>query len=274
VLGSLIGGGVLLALFVMIERRQERPMLDISLFGQRPFTGASIATFCIAAGMFALFPYFSIYFQDVLGYSPLGAGLCFLPLTAFVFFVPLLMRRFAARVSLRVLIGLGLGLVAVGLGLMQVVLSPTSHWAALLPGLVVAGVGIGLANPALAAAALRVVDPARTGMASGISNTFRIGGVAFGVAALGALLENRIAAALAGTLGRAGHGLANTVASAGTRPLLHDPGLAHAARSAFVSGLGDLLLVGSLVLVAGAASGFALLREPRPAPEAAAEPAA
>jgi EmrB/QacA subfamily drug resistance transporter len=274
VLGSLIGGGVLLALFVVIERRQERPMLDISLFGQRPFTGVSIATFCIAAGMFALFPYFSIYFQDVLGYSPLGAGLCFLPLTAFVFFVPLLTRRVAARVPLRVLIGLGLGLVAVGLGLMQVVLSPTSHWTALLPGLVVAGVGIGLANPALAAAALRVVDPARTGMASGISNTFRIGGVAFGVAALGALLENRIAAALAGTPGSAGHGLANTVASAGTRPFRHDPGLAHAARSAFVSGLDDLLLVGSLVLVVGAASGFALLREPRRAPEAAAEPAA
>ena len=135
-----------------------------------------------------------------------------------MFFVPLLMRRFAARVSLRVLIGLGLGLVAVGLALMRALLSPTSHWTALLPGFVVAGVGIGLANPALAAAALRVVDPARTGMASGISNTFRIGGVAFGVAALGALLENRIAASLVGTLGSSGHALANTVASAGTRP--------------------------------------------------------
>jgi predicted MFS family arabinose efflux permease len=243
------------------------------LFGQRPFTGVSIATFCIAAGMFAIFPYVSIYFQDILDYSPLGAGLCFLPLTAFVFFVPLLMRRFAARVSLRVLIGLGLGLVAVGLALMRALLSPTSHWTALLPGFVVAGVGIGLANPALAAAALRVVDPARTGMASGISNTFRIGGVAFGVAALGALLENRIAASLVGTLGSSGHALANTVASAGTRPLLHDPVLAHAGRSAFVAGLDDVVLVGALVLVGGAVSGFTLLREPRPAPEPVTEPA-
>jgi hypothetical protein len=144
----------------------------------------------------------------------------------------------------------------------------------MLPGLVVAGVGIGLANPALAAAALRVVDPGRTGMASGISNTFRIGGVAFGVAALGALLENRIASSLAGTLGRSGRELANTVASAGTRPLLRNPGLAHAGRDAFVTGLGDVLLIGALVVVAGAVVGFTLLREPRPVREAVTEPAA
>ena len=194
-------------------------MLDITLFGQPAFAGVSIATFCIAAGMFALFPYLSIYFQDILGYSPLGAGLRFLPMTAFVFFVPLIVRRFAARVPMRTLIGVGLALVAIGLGLMWGLLSPTSPWTALLPGLVIGGIGIGIANPALAAAALRVVDPARTGMASGISNTFRIGGVALGIAALGALLENRIAASLTATLGSSGHGLANAVSASGTRPL-------------------------------------------------------
>ena len=171
-------------------------MLDITLFGQPAFAGVSIATFCIAAGMFALFPYLSIYFQDILGYSPLGAGLRFLPMTAFVFFVPLATRRFAARVPMRTLIGVGLALVAVGLAADVGPLVADSPWTALLPGLIVGGIGIGIANPALAAAALRVVDPARTGMASGISNTFRIGGVALGIAALGALLENRIAASL------------------------------------------------------------------------------
>jgi EmrB/QacA subfamily drug resistance transporter len=274
ILGALIGGAVLLALFVVIERRQERPMLDITLFGQRPFTGVSIATFCIAAGMFALFPYLSIYLQDILGYSPLGAGLRLLPMTAFIFFVPLVMRRFAARVPMRSQIVVGLGLVAIGLGLMWALLSPTSHWTAILPGLVIGGVGIGVANPALAAAALRVVDPGRMGMASGISNTFRIGGVALGIAALGALLENRVAASLTASLGKSGHGLASTVSSAGTRPLLRQPALAHAARSAFVTGLEDVLLIASLVLVAGAISGFTLLREPRPAAETVTEPAA
>ena len=117
ILGALIGGALLLVAFVVIERRQKRPMLDITLFGQPAFAGVSIATFCIAAGMFALFPYLSIYFQDILGYSPLGAGLRFLPMTAFVFFVPLIVRRFAARVPMRTLIGAGLALVAVGLAL-------------------------------------------------------------------------------------------------------------------------------------------------------------
>lgn len=271
ILGALIGGAAMLAVFVVIEARQERPMLDIGLFRRPAFTGVSIATFCIAAGMFALFPYLSIYFQDILGYTPLGAGLRFLPMTAFIFFVPLVVRRFAADVPMRRLIGIGLGCVAIGLGLMWALLSPTSHWTALLPGLVIGGIGVGIANPALAGAALRVVDPERMGMASGINNTFRIGGVALGIAALGALLENRIAASLAATLGTSGHGLANTVSSAGTRPLLHQPALAHVARGAFVSGLADLLLIGSVVLVVGAISGFTLLREPRPAAEAEAE---
>ena len=65
------------------------------------FVGVSVATFCIGAGMFALFPYLSIYLQDILGYSPLGAGLRFLPLTVFVFVVPLVMRKLAPGASLR-----------------------------------------------------------------------------------------------------------------------------------------------------------------------------
>ena len=272
ILGVLAGGAVLLLLFLEIERRQERPMLDLTLFKHPPFTGVSLATFCIAAGMFALLPYFSIYLQDVLGYSPLGAGIRFLPMTGFVFFVPLLTRRFAAHVSMRTMISIGLLLVAVGLGLMQALLTSTSRWTALLAGLVVAGIGIGLANPALAAVALRVVDPARMGMASGINNTFRIGGVAIGVAVLGAVLENRVAASLAGAPG-ASRGIANAVSAAGIRPITH-PTLVHPATVAFVGGLNDLLLIGSVLLVTGAVAGMTLLREPRAAPEAVTEPAA
>jgi EmrB/QacA subfamily drug resistance transporter len=273
ILGLLIGGAALLGAFVVIEMRQERPMLDITLFGQRAFTGVSIATFCIAAGMFALFPYLSIYLQDILGYSPLGAGLRFLPMTAFIFFVPLLVRRYAAGVSMRTHIGLGFALIAAGLGLMRLLVSSTSSWTALLPGLIVAGIGIGIANPAIAAAALRVVDPARTGMASGISNTFRIGGVAFGIALLGALLENRVSSSLTSTLGHPGHGLANAVSAAGSSPFQGKPALAHAADVAFVDGLEALLLLGVVLLATGAVVGYTFLREPRQAPEPVTEPA-
>ena len=126
ILGSLIGGALLLLAFVAVEHRQARPMLDLGLFRSPAFDGVSVATFCIGAGMFALFPYLSIYLQDILGYSPLGAGLRFLPLTVFVFVVPLLTRKLAPGASLRWLLAGGLVLVAVALLLMHG-LTPSSN---------------------------------------------------------------------------------------------------------------------------------------------------
>jgi EmrB/QacA subfamily drug resistance transporter len=265
ILGSLVCGVALLLVFILVELRQQRPMFDVTLFRQPAFVGVSLATFCIAAGMFSMFPYLSIYLQDILGYSPLATGVRFLPLTAFVFFVPLATRRIAPRVPLRVMIGLGLALVAGGLALMYG-LDADSAWTALLAGFIVGGIGIGIANPALAAGALRVVDPARTGMASGINNTFRLGGVAVGVAALGALLENRVESSLTAAIGENGQGLGAAVSSSGLRAVSGQPSLVEPATTAFVDGLNDLLLVGSAVLVVGALAGALLLRVPAPAP--------
>ena len=259
ILGSLIGGGVLLAVFVAVEHMQARPMLDLDLFRHPGFVGVSIATFCIGAGMFALFPYLSIYFQDVLGNSPLGAGLRFLPLTVFVFIVPLTTRKLAPDASLRWLLSGGLVLVAAALLLMHG-LTPSSKWTALLPGLIVAGIGIGLANPAIAAAALRAVDPSRTGMASGINNACRLTGVAVGVAALGAVLEDRISTSLVSSLGPRGESLASAVAATGNRVASSDPSLAHPATVAYVSGLNTTLLVSCAIVAVGALAAGLLMR--------------
>jgi EmrB/QacA subfamily drug resistance transporter len=259
IVGSLVGGAALLVVFVFVERSQERPMLDLSLFRSAEFDGISVATFCIGAGMFALFPYLSIYLQSILGYSPLGAGLRFLPLTVFVFLVPLLSRRFWPALSLRWLLAGGLVLVAIALLLMYG-LTPSSSWTALLPGLIVAGIGIGLANPAIAAAALRAVDPARTGMASGINNACRLTGVAVGVAALGAILEGRVSTSLVSSIGPRGSGLAAAVAATGNRVAAHNPALAHPATVAFVSGLNTILLVGCGIVAAGAVAAGVFMR--------------
>src|SRR6188472_388612 len=272
IVASLVGGVLLLILFVAVELRQDRPMFDVTLFRQRAFLGVSIATFCIAAGMFAMFPYLSIYLQDILGYSPLATGVRFLPLTAFVFFVPLATRRVAARVPLRIMISVGLALVAAGLALMYG-LNADSAWTALLAGFIAGGIGIGIANPALAAGALRVMDPARTGMASGISNTFRLAGVAVGVAALGALLQNRVESSLSTTVGDNGNALGAAVSSAGVRAVAGHPDLVEPARTAFVSGLNEVILVGALLLVVGAVAAAVLLRTPAPAPAPATESA-
>src|SRR5690349_16476305 len=235
ILGSLIGGAVLLAVFVLVEHLQERPMLDLGLFRSPTFVGVSLATFCIGAGMFALFPYLSIYLQDVLGYSPLDAGLRFLPLTV------------------------GLVLVAVALLLMHG-LTADSRWTGLLPGLIVAGLGIGLANPTIAQAALRAVDPSRTGMASGINNSCRLTGVAVGVAALGAVLENRISVSLTSSLGAHGSELAAAVAATGTRAA-GNSALVHPVTTSFVSGLNAVLLVSCAVVAVGALAAGLLMRQ-------------
>ena len=163
--------------------------------------------------MFALFPYLSIYLQDVLGYTPLGAGLRFLPLTVFVFVVPLSMRKLAPGASLRLVLAGGLALVSRGsaadvradaeLALDCAPARPDRR----------RGIGIGLANPAIAAAALRAVDPSRTGMASGINNACRLTGVAVGVAALGAILERRISTSLARRSARTARALAAAVSA-------------------------------------------------------------
>ena len=271
IVGSLVVGIALLAAFVVIEVRQERPMLDVSLFRRPAFVGVQLATFCIGAGMFALFPFLSIYLQDILGNSPLGAGLRFLPITVFVFIVPLATRKLATRAPMWLLLSTSLAIASVGVLLMARI-SPGSDWTALLAGFVVSGIGIGLANPTIAAAALRVVDPARTGMASGISNTARITGLAMGVAVLGSVLEHRVGTHLAAA-GFHGKELAAGVSSSGLRATVGNPALSHAAEAAFVSGLRLVFLIGFLTVLVGSIAAAVLVRRPTPAPEPVLEPA-
>ena len=265
---SLTAGVLMLGVFVLVELRQERPMLDMSLFRHPAFVGVSLSTFALGAGMFAMFPYLSIYLQDVLGTSPLGAGLRFLPLTLFVFIVPIATRNIAYRVPAWMLAGAGLALVTLALLLMHGV-SADSSWTTLLAGFIVAGIGIGLANPILAAAALRAVDPHRSGMASGFNNACRLSGVAIGVAGLGAVLEHNVRT----SLGAQGNDrLAQAVSSSGERVAQGRPGFAHIAGTAFSDGLNAALYVGAVAVFVGAVSAVTLMRSrsASPAPEQAA----
>src|SRR5437763_9766655 len=249
IVGALAAAVILLIVFTAIERRVAQPMLDLGLFRKPAFAGVSLATVAIGAGMFAMFLYLSLYLQDILGFSPLGNGLRLLPLTALVFVVPLATRRLAQRVPARIMLGGGLALVSAGLLLMHGV-TVHSAWTALLAGLIVAGAGIGLANPAIGSTALAVVEPERSGMASGINNTCRLGGVAIGIAALGAIFQHRIASDLAERLPHAPRGLAAAVASGGTQGLAHGHGaVLDAGRDAFVAGLNEILLVGAAIVL-------------------------
>jgi EmrB/QacA subfamily drug resistance transporter len=263
ILASLIGSGVLMAAFLAIERRHPDPMFDLGLFRNPTFVGVSFATVALGAGMFAMYLYLTLYIQDILDLTPLQAGLRFLPNTLPVFIVPAVTRNLAARAPARLLLGGGMTLVGTGLLLMHG-LTVTSTWTALLAGFIVAGGGVGLANPTIASAAIGVVPLQRSGMASGINNTCRLAGVAAGVGALGAVFVGQIGSHLNSLVG--GHapaGLANLVAASGSKgvaTITHNPQLTAAARSAFVASLNELLIIGAIVIFAGALASFVLVR--------------
>jgi EmrB/QacA subfamily drug resistance transporter len=229
----LVAAAALLAAFVVVERRHPSPMLDVRLFRIPAFAGASLGALAIAGSMFSMLLYFVLYFQDHLGYSPLETGVRFLPVTLTAFFVAPLAAKLAERVPLRALLALGLGLTGAGFLAIHGV-AATDGWTTLLAGMLLIGVGAGLVNPTLAAAAIGVVDEARAGMAAGINNTFRQVGVAVGVAALGALFEHRLDDQLA----------------TGAAPDV-----------AFVGAFDDIVLVAGIVAFVGAALTAALVRQ-------------
>jgi EmrB/QacA subfamily drug resistance transporter len=273
ILGLFAGAVLMLAAFTAIERRVPEPMLPLDLFRSRAFTGVQIAAFAVSASLFALFLYLTLYLQNYLGYSPLQAGLRYLPVTLAPFFVAPLAVALMERVQARVLLAIGLAGVGGGLLLMSD-LTSSSSWTALLPGFIVAGIGVGLLNPVIADVALSVVSKDRSGMAAGINDTFRQVGIAVGVAAWGAIFLGRgaekITALTAGTpAGAGGHarGLLEA-ASDGRLPsaLAHVPHgaqalVAGATREGFLTGLNTILLIGGLVAFAGALAALWLVRE-------------
>jgi EmrB/QacA subfamily drug resistance transporter len=265
IVGSLAAAVVLLIAFVVVEMRQPHAMFDLGLFRKSTFTGVSVGTFAIGAGMFAMFLYITIFLQSVLGYTPLQTGVRFLPLTIFAFLVPLATRNIVSRIPARVPLTIGLTMVGIGLLLMRGA-HPDSSWTTLLAGFMVSGFGIGLSNPSIASTALGVVPPARSGMASGINNTMRIAGVATGIAALGAVFQSKITSELATLLPDAPSGFADGVAASGTQaansapPALHAQA-AQAAGQAFTTAFNEILLIGAVILFAGALAVLTLVKQ-------------
>jgi predicted MFS family arabinose efflux permease len=237
-----------------------------------------IAAFAISASLFALFLYLTLYLQQFLGNSPLGAGVRYLPLTIVTFVVAALSGAWVSRVAARAQLGVGLALSGLGLILMSG-LSASDGWTALLPGFALAGVGVGIVNTVVADVALSVVPKERSGMAAGINDTFRQVGVAVGIAAWGALFTARGAAKVA-SLAPAARAHGRQLVEAVSAGRLHDAVaalptaargvVAHAARQGFVSGLDEVLLLGGVLAVLGAIAATLLVREreiEREAPE-------
>jgi EmrB/QacA subfamily drug resistance transporter len=226
--------GALLVAFVAAEALVTTPMLPLRMFRNSSFTGAQLGAFAISSTFFAVFIYMTLYLQNVLHLSPVGAGLVYLPGTMIMLFVSAGTANLHGRVSARSLIVGGLLLVGIGMSLILLV-TPTSSWVMMLPGEIVALIGTGMFNPALGEVVLREAGEGQSGLAAGVNDTFRQAGIAVGVAALGALIPAKAA-------------------------------LGTGSASSYVNGLHHALLVGAVFCVVGAIACAVLIKRHQSAP--------
>ncbi len=271
-LGLLNAGGTLTVAYLLNEALSPNRSLPLGWFRIPAFTGTQLAAFGISASIFSMFLYLTLYLQNVLGFSAIDAGLRFLPTTLLAFFVAPIAGRLSARVRPQLLISFGLALIAESLLLMYG-LGADSEWTALLPGFILAGIGIGMVNPPLASTAISVVPAAESGTASGVNNTFRQVGIASGIAVLGAIFQHRVGDELRGSLGSlpipkgALDGLTVAVSSgrvheaAQAAPVAVRALVETSSKEAFIVAINQLFLVGAAIAGVAAVLAFVLLRK-------------
>jgi EmrB/QacA subfamily drug resistance transporter len=265
-----IVGVALLVAFVGIELRREHPMFDLRLFRVPTFNGASLAAFTLSASVIATFFFLTTWLQSIQGFSPLATGIRLLPLTVVALLVAPGAGRMVGKIHPRIPIGLGLAIITIGF-VFQHRITAASSWTVLIPGLILCGIGMGLLNPTLGATAVTIVPPWRSGMAGGISQTWREFGVTAGVAGLGALLQHQVRTHLAAGLAHTAvasraSSFAAAISVGGTptllahtpvaqRPLIH-----HLAAVSYASGLKTIFLVDIFLALAGCIGAFTLIR--------------
>jgi EmrB/QacA subfamily drug resistance transporter len=236
ILGLFAAAAAGLAVFAWIELRRRAPMLDMSLFRNSTFAGANIAALLVMLAMFGIFFFMSLYVQQILGYSPVEAGAIFLPMTVLIIFIAPVAGKLSDRLGSRWLMAGGLALVGGALVLFSRLGTSSGFWD-MLPGLVVAGVGMATVMTPMTAAAMGSVPIDKAGVSSGVLNTFRQVGGALGIAVMGAILTSRQTEALA----------------SGASP-----------QAAFVDGFQVALLVGAIIAFTGALSAALLIRRVAP----------
>ncbi|WP_225726102.1 MULTISPECIES: MFS transporter [unclassified Nocardia] len=275
---SLAIAAVALAVFVAVERRVATPLLELALLRDRSFTGVLLAAGALFLASFSGIMYAQIWLQSTLGMSPIGAGLVGLPLSVVAFLVSGGAGRYLHGEHSGRIICAGLLIAGVGGLLGAALVRGESGWAALVPGSVVVGLGVGLATTTLSSAAVSAVPARQAGMAAGALNTAQQLAMAAGIAILGSAFTTRASTVLAARGVPNADSVAHAVGGGQSGVLLaqapdaYRPALDTALHTAAAAGVQATLLVSGIVGVVGAGLAAALLRagrkaaEPVPAP--------
>ena len=186
---GVIGGLLALCAFVWWELRQERPLLDLRVFANRALAGGSLSLLVTFAVMFGLFLAMIQFLQAVLGYSAVRAAVGLLPMAAAMMPLSTVAPQIAKRVGLRVMLAGGGLIMAFGLVLLGTFANADNGYIGILPGLVVLGLGVGLAMSPGTEAITSSLPEERQGVASALNDTVREFGGALGVALMGSLLS-------------------------------------------------------------------------------------
>jgi EmrB/QacA subfamily drug resistance transporter len=195
ILGAFALSAVAAAAFAVIESRTEQPMVDLTLFRSRVFTGGTTVMMLWAFGIFGIYFFTSIYLQTILGFSPTEAGLAFVPMAVCLALFASLAAPVAGRIGAHRTVGLGMVIMTVGLYLFSR-LGAGATFGSLLPGFLLFGAGAGLMNVPLTSAILHSMPAERSGVASGLLNASREVAGLLGITVIGAVLRSRQGAAL------------------------------------------------------------------------------
>jgi EmrB/QacA subfamily drug resistance transporter len=251
-----------LTAFVLIEFRVKAPMVNFAFFRSRTFVGANVVAFFVSFAMLAQFFFLALYMQNILGYSPLQAGLRFLPSTLILVVLGPLAGRLTDRIGPRPLMTLGLTVVSAAVFIQSGITVHTSY-ARLLPGFILMGIGIGLVMSPMSTAAMNSVDRTKAGAASGVLSMSRMVGGTFGVAVMGALIatlgRSKIDASLPRVPAHTRAALANSLGAGGVPGHGLPAQVVSAVKEAFVSALGTGLAVSGAVTLCAAVMAWILI---------------
>jgi EmrB/QacA subfamily drug resistance transporter len=270
VIALLIGAAVALPAFVFVENRVKAPMVQFDLLSDRNFLASVVVALIITFAMMGVFFFLALYMQDILGYSPLEAGIRFLPSTLMIVGVAPVAGRLSDRFGPRWLIAGGLAIVAASLFSFSRI-AVDSGYLDLLPGFMLLGIGVAMTMSPMTSAAMNAVPVQKAGIASGVLSMFRMVGGSLGIAITGAIFQGLVSSKLDSLLGGTGITAAQRESISdqlGGGGVPHVAGLGAAqtkeivaaGNEAFVYALSHAMTVSGFVALAGAIIGATAIR--------------